>query len=275
MNTPRNAPELLALFDDVFDEENLYRLLPDHNALLKAKKQHFLDEVSKQGYNHVHEPQSGARFHKAPKPPGVRLPPFIRVGQLHRTSATPFSDIERAETINIPALLTLNDVSAILSYSDIDHVEMAKQIQAQAIRMILSINPSATSCAGLDLADFGHKFQLIKYSIPNFTAIIDNRSVESFFSELETEMAKRNSLKGIRNEFLYQYNEDNKDSLIPYLFIFITCYEQDLPNQDLRKCLQRFLNNNNSAKAGIYFFINFSDPEVCKQFREGNPLFPI
>lgn len=207
----------------------------------------------------------------------IELPPFMRLGRLsveksHRTKE--FLEVQNyLELSEVTALLHFRDKSAVISHSEIDPRRMARMLQKQLIQLLCNLEPTVVTCTGIDLQNYGANYALLMAAVPKFKTITDSRELQEFFRQIPEILKERNKTKGYAHEYLYDYNRTHKDSTVPYHFVFISSYEQDLGDEE-KTVIERLLNHDNSAKAGVYFFINFIRKGKFKEFVNKYPDLP-
>ena len=201
------------------------------------------------------------------------LPAMISVGAIQnlkgkRDSAPCF--FEGRET---PALIDLRNRSAVLHHGVNLNEVMAEVLQRYLLALVMRLDPSVVQCTIIDQRDFGSAFSIASSVLNNPRIITDRHGVEQLFRELIEELTKRNRIRGHSFQFIHDYNRVHGDSSVPYHFILIASYEEDL-NTETKATLARMLANDNAARAGIHFLILHQTRNSFDTVKEAFPSLP-
>lgn len=205
------------------------------------------------------------------------LPDYLRIGNL--TLKKEYVDKTLVESANflkntdIPSIINFKNKSAILNSLAFDAERMTTLLQIAVIKLLLNLDSKVVKCTVIDLTNFGDTFPLLNASIPNLEIISDSMEVDQFFRKMSDLLKDRNKKRGFSYQYIHEYNEKNEDSAEPYHFIFISSYNTDLRDEE-KKLMGRLLAGENSAKAGIYFLINFNNINSFNEFSEEHPSLP-
>lgn len=188
----------------------------------------------------------------------VVLPQCMNIG----TARIRVSDMEGFESVGMPLLLPLSSANAWFFdlASDGAGTDVAGLFENIALRLALSIPDFLCRFHMVDL-DFGSSFSAF-LSVDNADKRLYCRSseVETLFSELMEVVKKANFSYLGRYPDLSAYNKANPDKAMPYHFVFIDDFPQSCPWHVLED-LNKLIKNGNAARAGICFFLNYSQPD--------------
>lgn len=201
------------------------------------------------------------------------LPPHFRIGRLrfktNSTSAFGGQRVEYLENVNYPALMMFRDKSAVLNFSHLPHDKTSRFVQIYLAQAFCSLEPIVVKCTAIDLQNFGGSFDLLDDAVPSLELLTTPKAVDAFFDNLPEDMRHRNSAKGYRFPYLYQYNRTHRESALPYHFIVVSSFESDLSNEH-KVLLNKLIANNNAAKTGLYFLLLFETESAFQALRKAN-----
>jgi hypothetical protein len=188
----------------------------------------------------------------------VFLPEFLRAGSLQlKTPGGSKAHRKVGKFLaenDFPALLQLKKKSAFLHFSEFDSNEMVRLMERNFLQLAATLDSSVVKCTMIDLENFGGTFSLLGSSVPEAEILTSRSEVDEFFRKLPGEFRQRSQARGFEFDYVSDYNRENRDSLVPFHFIFISSFEADLDDSQ-REALWKFITRSNAAKAGIYFFL--------------------
>ena len=263
----------------IVSDKELYSLLPTFSQRQEKLDNLWREALGKSGLNisclELNFRDLNSKFNVSNL---IELPPYLRLGRLSVNKNKNLEDLAEVQSYldlcDFPALLHFREKSAILTFSEIDHKRIARLLQKQVIQLFCNLDPSVISCTGIDLINFGADFSLLMSAVPTLKVINDSRDMDEFFRGIPESLKERNKTKGFAHEYLYSYNKAHKDSTVPYHFVFISSYENNLGDEQ-KLVIERLMNNENAAKAGFYFVINFNSEKEFRNFSKKNPNLPI
>lgn len=197
------------------------------------------------------------------------LPALVRVGTIRprgKEGASYFAGRD------FPALIDLRNRSAII-HSSTNPAAMAQVMQGYLLRIIGQLDPSVVQCTIIDQRDFGSAFAVIGSTLKNPHIITDRYGVDELFRKLTDDLTQRNRTRGHAFRYLHEYNRAHADSAVPYHFVLVASYEDDLAEEH-QATLGRMLANDNAAKAGIYFLILHRTSNSAAALRNSHPQLP-
>lgn len=194
------------------------------------------------------------------------IPPFLQLGRIN------FDENEDSasfiENKTFPALLFFRDSPGIIFSPQQDSKkDIIDNIQLAFLRLFLNLSPELVACTIIDSKNFGAEFTIISSAVPSAETLSNSSHISEFFDEIQNDLRYRNQVKGFSFENLYEYNKEHQDTAVPYKFIFIGSYEDDL-SEEQKNILNRMLQNSNAAKVGIYIFIQFSELYNYSEFED-------
>jgi hypothetical protein len=201
------------------------------------------------------------------------LPVMVSVGEISPLDARNAREHPFLKARGTPALIDLRNRSAVLHHGGNLNEAMAEVLQRYLLELVARLDPSVVQCTIIDQRDFGSAFAIAGSVLKNPRVITDRHGVEQLFRELIEELTKRNQVRGHSFQYIYDYNRVHGDSSVPYHFVLIASYEEDL-NTETQATLARMLANDNAARAGIHFLILHQKRESIDAIKEKFPSLP-
>lgn len=261
----------------VINEKDLRALMPTFAQRQTKLDREWQDLLIRAGLNAVcNELKIGEINNRKATGSHKELPPFMRIGRLvTKEKNHQGSDLQEVseylEKCEVAALLNFRDSSAVLSYSEIDPKRLALLFQTRLIQLLCNIDPVVVSCAVIDLKRYGRDYAGLAKAVPKSEIITKASEAREFFNKIEVQVTE--TFKAIGGaDPLYVYNRLHRDSTVSYHFILVSSFE-DLGDTE-KEAIERLLNHDNAAKAGIYFFINFNTEAEYKEYKHKFPIFP-
>lgn len=201
------------------------------------------------------------------------MPALVRVGTIKPRGKSAARRLDCFAGNDFPALLDLRQRSAVLHHGGAASAAMAELMQGYLLRIIGQLDPSVVQCTIIDQRDFGSAFAIVGSTLRNPKIVTDRYGVDDVFRTLTDDLTQRNRTRGHAFRYLHDYNRAHADSSVPYHFVLVASYEDDLADEH-KATLGRMLANDNAAKAGIYFLILHQTAASLHALRQTFPQLP-
>ena len=193
---------------------------------------------------------------EASKIPSSRVAPeFMRFGSLHLldSAGNPMAEPD------IPFLLPMK-VNAVLMNLGEDADKVPALFQNIILRLLLSMRLDLVKVSVIDM-DFGSSFPVfaaIENPIFKHWMIFSPQDVSKLMEELAREISEANRHFLGHGSDIDDVNADDDEEALPYHFVFIDDFPNGFSSQAVEDLL-RMIANGNATRAGIRFFLNYSD----------------
>ena len=201
------------------------------------------------------------------------FPAVVRIGAIKPRGRHNDGSLRFFAECDVPALIDMRNRSATLHHGFGNGKVMAEILQGYLLNIVGQLDPSVVQCTIVDQGDFGSAFSIAGSVLKNPKIITDRYGVEDLFRTLTNDLTQRNRTRGHAFHYIYDYNSSHADSSVPYHFILVASYEDDLTD-DNKATLARMLANDNAARAGIYFMIMHQSSETFDALRVAFPQLP-
>ena len=259
-------------------KSDLDALLPPLGHRQEAFEDFWINAIRDQPWHELAGALSNEKDIRSSPDSVFEISPFIRVGRFvlspENTSDDylPVADY-LTNNLNYPALVYFRDKPACLFLSESGIDRIAQIAQISFINLICNLDPTVVQCTAIDLQNFGATFKMLVSAIPKLELITDKASSDNFFKNIPEKLKLRNQSRPFEFKYLFDFNKIHKDSALPYHFVFIGSYQDDLTLEQ-QTLLTKLFSAANAAKAGIYFVLLVHSVECATMLKREHASLP-